>query len=77
MRHWVRYSDIAHHRFRDQTFKSHENAIEFAENILKRYRLVWLLVVRISQMFHLGSARYRRSGDPHADELNQVTESEH
>jgi hypothetical protein len=35
------------------------------------------LVLRISQMFHLGSARYRRLGDPQANELNQVTESEH
>jgi hypothetical protein len=35
------------------------------------------LVLRISQMFHLGSARYCRPGDPHADELIQVTESEH
>jgi hypothetical protein len=35
------------------------------------------LVLRISQMFHLGSARCRRPGDPQADELNQMTESEH
>jgi hypothetical protein len=32
------------------------------------------LVLRISQMFQLGSARYRRLGDSQADELNQLTE---
>jgi hypothetical protein len=36
-----------------------------------------LLVLRISQMLHLGSGRYRWPGDPQANELNQVTESEH
>lgn len=43
MRHWVRYSDSADPNFRDQSFRLHEDAIEFAEKALKQHRFVWLL----------------------------------
>jgi hypothetical protein len=42
MRHSVRYSNSAHHSFRDQTFHLHEDAIKFAENVLKQHKYVWL-----------------------------------
>ena len=43
MRHWVRYSDSADPNFRDRSFRSHEDAIDFAEKVLKRHGFVWLL----------------------------------
>jgi hypothetical protein len=42
MRHRVMYSDSADPNSHDQGFRLHEDAIEFAENILKQHRFVWL-----------------------------------
>jgi hypothetical protein len=43
MRHRVTYSASADRNFQDQRFQLHEDAIEFAENMLKQHRFVWLL----------------------------------
>jgi hypothetical protein len=42
MRHRVMYSDSADPNSHDQSFRLHEDAIEFAENMLKQHRFVWL-----------------------------------
>jgi hypothetical protein len=42
MRHRVMYSDSADPNSHDQGFRLHEDAIEFAENMLKQHRFVWL-----------------------------------
>jgi hypothetical protein len=43
MRHRVMYGNSADHNSPDQCFRLHEDAIEFAENMLKQHRFVWLL----------------------------------
>src|ERR1700730_6317606 len=42
MRHRVMYSNSSDPNSYDQRFRLHEDAIEFAENILKQHRFVWL-----------------------------------
>ena len=42
MRHIVRYSTSAYCGIREQSFSLHEDAIEFAENMLKQVKYVWL-----------------------------------
>jgi hypothetical protein len=49
MRHWVRYSDTADPNFRDQSFRLHEDAIQFAEKALKQHKFVWLLQYGVYQ----------------------------
>ena len=43
MRHIVKYSASAYHGIRDRNFSLHEDAIEFAEDMLKQVKYVWLL----------------------------------
>ena|ERR1700730_6077418 len=43
MRHMVMYSASAYRGIRERNFSLHEDAIEFAEDMLKQVKYVWLL----------------------------------
>jgi len=42
MRHEVRYSNTAYQDIHEKIFQTQKDAVEFTENIQKRYRYIWL-----------------------------------
>ena len=42
MRHEVRYSNTAYQDIHEKIFQTQKDAVEFTENLQKRYRYIWL-----------------------------------